>query len=185
MVRALLCISLVLGAALPAAAQRVSAIDLARSEIRFTGKQMGVPAQGRFGRFSAQVDFDPAKPAAARASVEIDLNSFDSGTPELDTEVKRKPWLNLAVFPSAKFVSTAFKPLGGNRYEIAGKLSIKGQTRDITAPITLRKDGAATVFEGAFTLLRLQFGIGDGPWADTDTVANEVQVRFKLTSLAK
>jgi len=41
------------------------------------------------------------------------------------------------------------------------------------------------VFDGGFTLLRLQFGIGEGPWSDTETVANEVQVRFKLTGLAK
>jgi polyisoprenoid-binding protein YceI len=173
----------VLAPALPAAAQRITAIDYERSEIRFAGRQMGVAAEGRFGKFSAQLDFDPAKPAAGKAAVEIDLNSFDTGTPEADTEVKRKPWLNVAAFPSATFVSSAIRPLGGNRYEVSGKLTIKGRTRDLTAPFTVRRDGAATVLEGAFTLLRLQFGIGEGPWADTDTVADEVQVRFRLTGL--
>jgi len=183
MPRWLIGLLLVLAPALPAGAQRITAIDYGRSEIRFAGKQMGVPAEGRFGKFSAQVDFDPAQPAAGKAAVEIDLNSFDTGTPEANTEVKRKPWLNVAVFPSATFVSSAIRPLGGNRYEVAGKLTIKGRTRDLTAPFTVRKDGAATVLEGAFTLLRLQFGIGEGPWADTDTVADEVQVRFRLTGL--
>lgn len=189
MSRAVMCplagLLLALVGALPAAAQRITAIDHGRSEIRFVGKQMGVPAEGRFERFSAQVDFDPAKPAAGSASVEIDLNSFDTGTPEVDTEVKRKPWLNVAMFPTATFVSTGIRALGGNRYEIAGKLTIKGQTRDLSAPFTVRKDGAASVFEGAFTLLRLQFGIGAGPWSDTDTVADEVQVHFRLTGVTK
>lgn len=185
MLRPLACLLLVLVPVLPAAAQRITAIDYGRSEIRFVGKQMGVPAEGRFGKFSAQVDFDPAQPAAGTAAVEIDLSSFDTGTPEADTEVKRKPWLNVAVFPTATFVSTAIKPLGGNRYEVAGKLTIKGRTRELTAPFTVRKDGAASILEGAFTLLRLQFGIGEGPWADTETVADEVQVRFKLTGVPK
>jgi polyisoprenoid-binding protein YceI len=182
MLRLLLCLPL-LATALPASAQRITAIDYERSEIRFAGRQMGVPAEGRFGRFSAQLDFDPANPAAGRAAVEIDLNSFDTGTPEADNEVKRKPWLYVAVFPSAIFVSSAIRTLGGNRYEAAGKLTIKGRTRAITAPFTVRKEGTFTVLEGAFTLLRLQFGIGEGPWADTDTVADEVQVRFRLTGL--
>jgi polyisoprenoid-binding protein YceI len=185
MLRPLACLLLVLVPVLPAAAQRITAIDYGRSEIRFVGKQMGVPAEGRFGKFSARLDFDPAKPAAAKASVEIDLNSFDTGTPEVDTEVKRKPWLNVAVFPTATFVSTAIKPLGGNRYEVAGKLTIKGQTRDLSAPFSVRKDGDATILEGAFTLLRLQFGIGAGPWADTETVADEVQVHFRLAGVPK
>lgn len=183
--RAVLCSLLLLAPVLPAAAQRITAIDPVRSEIRFAGKQMGVPAEGRFARFTVQLDFDPAKLAASKAAIEIDLNSIDTGMAESDTEVKRKPWLNIAVFPSAKFVSTAIKALGTGRYEASGKLSIKGQTRDIVAPFSVRKDGAATVFEGAFTLLRLQFAVGEGPWADTDTVANEVQVRFKLTGLSK
>ena len=185
MLRPLACLLLALVCVPPAAAQRVTAIDYGRSEIRFVGKQMGVPAEGRFGKFSAQLDFDPAKPAAGSAAVEIDLNSFDSGTSEVDTEVKRRPWLNVAAFPTATFVSTAIKPLGGNRYEVAGRLTIKGQTRDLRAPFTVRNDGAAVILEGRFTLLRLEFGIGAGPWADTDTVADEVQVRFKLTGVPK
>lgn len=169
-----------------AGAQRIQAVDLARSEIRFSGKQMGVPAEGRFGKFSAQLDFDPAALERSRAAIEVDLNSIDTGFAEADTEVRRsRLWFNVAAFPTARFESTSIKPLGGSRYEASGKLSIKDRTHDIVAPFTTRKDGAATVFEGGFTLLRLQFGVGEGPWADTDTVANEVQIRFKLVGVDK
>ena len=53
------------------------------------------------------------------------------------------------------------------------------------APVTVKQEGTNTVFEGGFTLLRIAFGIGEGVWSDTDTVANEVQVRFRLVGLAK
>jgi polyisoprenoid-binding protein YceI len=36
-----------------------------QSVIAFTSKQMGVPVDGRFGKFDAQISFDP-KQAAAR-----------------------------------------------------------------------------------------------------------------------
>ena len=174
---------LMLGVALPtvAQAQAVNTIDAARSAITFVATQMGVPAEGAFKRFSARVEFDPAKLAASQARIEIELDSFDSGVAEVDTEVKRKGWFNTAQFPTATFVSTALKSLGANRYEATGKLTIKGRTRDVTAPFTVRQDGQTSLFEGAFTLKRLDYGIGEGPWSDTDTVANEVQIRFKLT----
>jgi polyisoprenoid-binding protein YceI len=166
-------------------AQQVTGIDVAKSEIRFVTKQMNVPVEGKFRKFSAQLDFDPAKLASSRAQIEVDLGSIDTGSSEADTEVKGKAWFNLPVFPTAKFVSTGLKSLGGGRYEAAGKLTIKGKTFDVTAPFAAKQEGGTTVFDGGFTLLRLQFGIGEGPWSDTETVANEVQVRFKLTGLTK
>jgi polyisoprenoid-binding protein YceI len=184
--RALLVCCLLWAVPHTASAQRVQGVDLGRSEIRFAGKQMGVPAEGRFAKFSAQVDFDPAALDSSRAVIEVDLNSIDTGLPEADTEVRRsRLWFNVAVFPTARFESTSIRSLGGARYEASGKLSIKGRTQDIVAPFASRKEGAATVLEGGFTLLRLQFGVGEGPWADTETVANEVQVRFKLVGVDK
>jgi polyisoprenoid-binding protein YceI len=177
-----LCIT---AAAAPVSAQRITAIDPAGSEIRFVSTQMNVPVEGRFRRFTGKLDFDPARAAASRAEIEVDLNSIDTGSDEADTEVKTKGWFNIAVFPTAKFVSSSVKPAGAGRYEVAGKLTIKGKSMDVTAPVTVRQDGASTVFEGGFTLLRLQFGIGEGVWSDTETVANEVQVRFRLVGLGR
>jgi len=37
------------------------------------------------------------------------------------------------------------------------------------------------VATGSFALKRLDFKVGEGDWADTSVVANDVQVRFKLT----
>jgi polyisoprenoid-binding protein YceI len=173
------------GAAATALAQRITAIDPARSEIRFVSTQMNVPVEGRFRKFNAKLDFDPAKPAASKAEIEVDLNSVDTGSDEADTEVKTKGWFNLAVFPSAKFVSGTVKPAGAGRFEVTGKLTIKGKSRDVTAPVTVKQEGQNIVFEGGFTLLRLQFGIGEGVWSDTETVANEVQVRFRLVGLGR
>ena len=104
-------------------------IQTDKSAINFVYKQMGVAVDGKFKKFSSQLSFDPAKPTAAKASFDVELGSVDTGAPEGDQEVAGKAWFNSKAFPTARFVSTAVKPLGGNRYEVAGQLSIKGQTR--------------------------------------------------------
>jgi polyisoprenoid-binding protein YceI len=72
------------------------------------------------------------------------------------------------------------KALGGGKFEVAGQLSIKGNARDVVVPVALTQAGGSTTATGQFTLQRLAFKIGDGEWADTSIVANDVQVRFKL-----
>lgn len=171
---------LALALALPAHATEFDQVITAQSRISFVFKQMGVPVSGGFRTFSAQVAFDPAKPEAARAKVEIDLASVDAGGQEADDEVKSKNWFHVQQFPKATFVSSSVKALGSDRYQLAGKLTIKGKTGEIAVPIAFKPDGSNGLLTGSFNLRRLDYGIGSGPWGDTDTVADEVQVTFRF-----
>ncbi len=152
-----------------------------KSEIRFVGKQMGAAVEGRFRRWKANVDFRPNELAKSKADIEIELASIDLASEETEAEVRRPGWFDTAKFPVARFTSSAMKDLGGNRYEIAGRLTIKGVSKDVVVPIVVGKDAAGnSVAEGKFALHRLDFRIGEGMWADTDTVANEVGVRIRM-----
>ncbi|HWA14154.1 MAG TPA: YceI family protein [Burkholderiales bacterium] len=165
---------------LPAIAQ--AGVDYARSRIEFTSRQMNVPVDGRFTRFTAQVAYDPKSPAQAKAEIEVELASVDTGSAEADLEVARKGWFNTAAFPRARFTSTSVRPLSADRLEVRGALAIKGLTREVIVPVTVKAAGNATTFEGAFPIMRLQFRIGEGVWSDTDTVADEVQVKFRIVT---
>jgi polyisoprenoid-binding protein YceI len=61
---------------------------------------MGVAVDGKFRKFSSQLNFDPAKPSAAKATFEVELASVDTGAPEGDQEVAGKPWFNTRAFPT-------------------------------------------------------------------------------------
>ena len=61
-----------------------------------------------------------------------------------------------------------------------GTFSLKGRGRALTVPVALTQSGGITTATGAFTIKRLDFKVGDGDWADTDLIANDVQVKFKL-----
>ncbi|MBZ0143911.1 MAG: YceI family protein [Rhodocyclaceae bacterium] len=165
----------------PALAQ----LDAAKSSVVAVSKQMGVPVDGKFKRFTAKISFDPAKPAEGRASVEIDIASFDLGAEDFNRETVKPEWFNAAKYPKATFVTTAIKPAGAGKYEAAGKLTIKGITRDVVAPVNFKIEGGQQVFEGVLPIRRLQFNIGEGEWKDTSTVADEVQIRFRIVAAQK
>lgn len=165
-------------AALPAQAQQK--VLPAQSEIAFVTRQMGVPVEGKFKKFDAQLSFDPKKPAATTVKFTIETGSAGFGSPETDAEVPKAEWFHVAKFPQATFQSTAVKATGPKTLEVSGKLSLKGQVRDVVVPVTLAQAGATTTATGSFVVKRLEFKIGEGDWADTSMVANDVQVRFKL-----
>lgn len=176
----LLCFLLV--PALSVQAAEFSQVQADKSSLTFVSKQMGVPVEGKFRKFTTTIAFDPAKASTASARIELDMASIDAGSQEANDEVVGKQWFNVKVFPGARFVSTGVKSLGGNRYEAAGKLTIKGKAQDVTAPFTFRQEGAIGVFDGGFILKRLDYAIGEGVWADVGTVANEIQIRFHVTA---
>jgi polyisoprenoid-binding protein YceI len=177
--------ALALLAVTAAHAEEYNAVQADRSSVSFVFKQMNVPVDGRFGKFAAQLKFDPAKPATASAAIDIDLASIDAGSAEANDEVAGKQWFNTKAFPTARFVATSFRALGGNRYEAVGKLNIKGRTQEMVAPFAFTSQGRSGVAEGALTIKRADFAIGEGVWADFGTVANEVQIKFRLQAEAQ
>lgn len=174
-------VALVAGAAvltLPALAEQK--LLPAQSEIVFVSKQMGVPVEGKFKKFDAQIAFDPKKPETGKVAFTIDLGSASLGAPETEAELVKAPWFNVPKFPQAQFESSTIKALGGGKFEVAGKLTIKGTTQNVVVPVTLTQSGPNTTATGTLPIKRLAFKIGENEWADTSMVADDVTVKFKL-----
>ena len=152
----------------------------AQSQITFAIKEMGVPVEGRFSKWTADIAFDPKKPEAGKVAFTIATSSASFGVPETDAEVPKAEWFNVAKFPSATFASTAIKATGGGKFDVAGKLTVKGISKDVVVPIALAQAGPTTTATGAFTIKRNDFHIGEGEWSDTSQLANEVAVKFKI-----
>jgi polyisoprenoid-binding protein YceI len=152
-----------------------------KSEVRFISKQLGVNVEGRFRKWKANVDFRPKDLGRSKAEFEIDVGSIDLASEESETEVRRPSWFDTAKYPVATFHSTAMKDLGGDRYEVDGKLTLKGTAKDVAIPVMFSKDASGnSVAAGEFTIKRGDFRIGDGQWADPSVVADEVIVRVRM-----
>jgi polyisoprenoid-binding protein YceI len=179
----LLALAAVLWLAAPLAARaqpKPAQLQAAGSEIAFTTKQMGVPVEGKFGKFSATIALDLKKPETGHVAFTIDTGSARFGSAELDAEVPKATWLNVAKFPQATFQSSAVKAAGPGKFEVTGKLSIKGLVHDVVVPVQVTQAGASSTATGAFVIKRLEFKVGEAEWADTSMLANDIQIRFKL-----
>lgn len=150
------------------------------SEIVFVTRQMGVPVEGRFMRFDARIALDPRQPQAGSVMISIDTASARFGSAEIDAELPKATWLNVVAFPSARFESAAIKAAGPGRFEVIGKLGIKGHLHELTVPVQIAQNGGISTASGQFTIKRLDYRVGEAEWADTSLLADEVQVRFKF-----
>jgi polyisoprenoid-binding protein YceI len=161
----------------------LATVDTANSTVIATSKQMNVPVDGKFKKFTAQLDFDPAKPAAGSANLTIDTSSYDLGDESYNQQVRGKDWFDTAQFPNATFVSSAIASAdGANRFKVTGKLTIKGKSQNVVVPVTVTQQGASQTFDGLLPIKRTQYDIGTGEWKDTSVVADEVLIKFHIVA---
>jgi len=175
------CLALAIAAA-AAQAQTAAPARLvaAQSEITFQVKQSGVPIDGRFRSFDAQIALDPKAPQSGSVTLSIDTASATVGFAESDAELPRPAWFNAPKFPRAVFQSSTIKSVGPGRLQVTGKLTIKGTSQELLVPVTIVQAGALSTATGEFVVKRLDFKIGENEWTDVSLVANDVRVRFKL-----
>jgi cytochrome b561/polyisoprenoid-binding protein YceI len=170
----------VLLAALLLGALPASSVDLARSEVTATFRQLNVPVSGRFDSFRGSVRFDPRRTEATSARIEVDTASFDLGDADYNQEVRGTAWFDSARHPRASFVSSRVTPAGPGRFSAAGTLTFKGRAQPLEVPFTVRAGDGRRVFEGQFTLSRKAYGVGDPQW--DDVLEDPVVVRFRIVA---
>jgi polyisoprenoid-binding protein YceI len=172
----------------PAAAAAAAAVthytlDQAKSSLEFAFTQAGALNKGHFARFPVSLDFSANNLAASRLEVGIDVTSLDTGDKDRDDTLRSADLFAVAKFPQAHFSAAQIAKTAAG-FEAAGKLSIRGVTRDARVPFTFRtaSEQGATVgyMNGKVTIRRLDFGVGQGDWKATDQVGNDVTVSFAL-----
>lgn len=120
-----------------------------KSRIAFDYQQVGVAMQGTFGKFASELRFDPAAPQSASAT---SRSISPASIPAARKATRRLPTARPGSTPRASrshAESSVVKTLGGDKYEVAGKLTIKGTTKDVVVPATFTAQGDSGVFEGA------------------------------------
>jgi polyisoprenoid-binding protein YceI len=150
------------------------------STITFIGKQAGAEFEGNFDKFTADIKFDPKDLAGSRFDIKIDMNSVNSRDQERDDTLKTADLFDVKQFPTAKYVTSGFTDKGNGKYGATGKLTLRNMSRDVPLEFTFKTSPTGGTLQGTAALKRLDFGVGQGEWKDTSTVANEVKVRFSL-----
>jgi cytochrome b561/polyisoprenoid-binding protein YceI len=165
-------------------------VDTAASAIIFKGAYMGRPFEGRFNRWTADIRFDPADPAATRVRVDIDMTSAATGEMYYDSNVQEGDWFDSRQFTNAIFeINEGVAHLGDNRYEATGVLTIKGKPTPVRLPFTLDVSGATARMQADINLQRLALGVGaatkSAPSGDEEWVADDVGVVIDVSAARK
>jgi polyisoprenoid-binding protein YceI len=158
-------------------------VQPAQSTLGFSGMQTGAPFQGVFTQWTAQISFDPANPQAAHVKVIIKTASAKTGDTQRDTAMPDPDWFDVSAFPQAVFEATGFTPEGGNKYQAAGTLTIRGVSQKVALPFTLVITGNQAEAKGEISLLRTAYGVGQGNWSSGDWVGLNAGVTFDLVAV--
>ena len=153
------------------------------SRISFTGTQTGDLFEGHFETFDVDIMFDPDAPDQAYVRAVVDTASAITGDTQRDEALPGKDWFFVSMFPQAVFEARGFIPLGGKRFQASGMLSLKGVERPVTLPFKLHIKGDTAKMTSELSLLRSDFGVGVGPWAEGKWVGLEVNVSVSLTAM--
>jgi polyisoprenoid-binding protein YceI len=173
--------SLIIAAATAAAADSAASFSAAaeQSRLEFVGVQAGAEFKGVFHKFTASVEFAPDALASSRIDVQIDMNSVDSMDKDRDTTIRSKDVFDVSHNPTAHYVTkTITKTAAG--FAAAGTLTLRGVTKDVPIEFQFAPAGAGAKLSGSAKMNRLDFGVGQGEWKSTETIADAVKINFSL-----
>lgn len=180
-----LALAATLALALPCAALAAPptwVVDKPNSKLTFSSSFSGEAFTGTFRRWDAQIVFDPKQLAASKVTATIEPSSASTGDETRDQSLPTADWFDTGKFPRATFSTTSFKSLGGNRYEAAGTLTVKGISKPVTLPFSLAITGSDAKMNGQVTLSRAAFGVGKGQFESAETVPLNVVINVALTA---
>jgi polyisoprenoid-binding protein YceI len=164
----------------PAALADVRQADQSAGKLEFQAIQAGARFTGAFTRFHVTLDFDPAHPGQGSLDVTVETASIDTQDGERDEVLRGPDFFATARHPQASYHAERFERTAGG-WLAAGELTIRGVTRPVPVAFTLAPGDQATRMSGTARLKRLDFGLGQGEWASTEWVGDDVDVRFELS----
>jgi polyisoprenoid-binding protein YceI len=158
-----------------------------KSVIGFTATQEGAEFDGRFDRFSVSLELLPTDDSIGILQINagIQLASVDTYYKDRDDYLHQQDWFFVDMWPEAVFHSDTIRQLGNNHFIADGTLNLKGISKNIEVDLelVLEENGERGRLTGKAKLNRLDFGVGQGEWASTEWVGDEVNVTFDLRIL--
>ncbi|NEA68832.1 YceI family protein [Streptomyces sp. SID12488] len=167
-------------------------IDPSHTTIGFVARHaMVTNVKGSFQEFEGTLHLDGTNPANSTASLDITMNSIETGSADRDGHLKSADFFRTDEFPTMTFRSTKAESLGGADYRITGDLEILGTTRPIS--IDLEFNGAAkdpfgnerVGFEGKAEILRSDWGLKWNAALETGgvLVSDKIKLNFDISAI--
>jgi polyisoprenoid-binding protein YceI len=167
-------------------------LDPAHSTVGFVARHaMVTNVKGKFNDFTGSLHLDGGDPSKSTASIDVKMDSIDTGSADRDGHLKSADFFRTDEFPTMTFRSTSAQALGGDDYRITGDLTILGVTRPLT--IDLEFNGSAkdpfgnerVGFEGKAEILRSEWGLTWNAALETGgvLVSDKIKLNFDVSAI--
>ena len=190
------CIGPVLACAERAHAQESSSgiytLNPAASAVGFTisGSMIfKVKENGSFKTFDGSLSYDPERPADTHLDLTVYTASVETKNAEHDELLRSGEFFDVEHFPTMRFVSASTVKQPDGSFSMTGDMTIRGVTKQLTIPVSLRPKPAAAsedgaVFESTFQIDRTDFGLNGVPkWGGLKvSVSKKVDVHIAIAT---
>lgn len=162
-------------------------LDPAESRVIFKYSYEGTPYEGQFTNVEAKFDIEPMNPASCQFSVTINIEDIKVDSAEVLDYLLDVELFDVDQWPTATFKAEKCSLESANSFVSEGTLTIRDQTHPISFPFTLdieSCDGQVCFhLTSSVTVQRLAFGVGQGYWANTASIPNDVVVEVDVYAM--
>lgn len=156
-----------------------------QSKLGFFATQAGAEFEGGFKSFTSVIRFDEDDLAASQVQITIDIASVDTQSADRDSNITTQDWFHVSAYPTATFQTKKITQVGEGQYLAVADLTMRGVTKEVELPFTLKIEGISAHTQGEVTVSRTAFGIGQGQWAANTVVGDDVRIFFDLKADAQ
>ena len=161
-------------------------LDANESRVVFKYSYEGTPYEGQFMNIDATFDIDPMRPGSCEFSVTIPIADINVDSPEVLDYLLDIELFDVDQFPTATFKAENCELQSMNSFVADGTLTIRDQTHPMSFPF----DFEVEMYDGqprfhltsAVTIQRLDYGVGQGYWANTSSIPNEVEIEIDVVA---
>lgn len=160
--------------------------DGAGSKVEWTGSKVTGKHDGGFRTFSGHVSLVDDSPEKSTVTVDIDTGSLFSDSDKLDEHLKSGDFFEVEKFPKASFTSTTIAKGGdkGASHTVTGNLTLRGVTKGVTFPATIRTTPGGVEVDAEFAINRKDFGLVYAGKPD-DLIRDDVVIKLTIRSQKK
>ena len=135
-----------------------------QSDVKFFVKA-SVAIDGKFKKWDATLTFTSPAAESAVIDVKIYADSVDTGSDMKDGKLRGKDFFNAKEDPYITFHSTKVVQTGPTTFDVQGKFTIRGVSKDETLTLTLdpkEKGTGKALIKGTMAFDRKEFGMNSG-----------------------
>lgn len=160
-------------------------IDPVHSSVAFTVRHVFTKVPGRFTKFSGTIVVNRDNLEQSSVDATIDVGSIDTANAKRDGDIMAPDFFDHAKFPSMSFKSDSWKKTGDNTFDVAGKLTIKGTTKEVVLKVSLLGFGPGLMgayvsgWEATTMLNRQDFGVVGPAWLGK-AIGEEIAVTISV-----